>query len=239
MKEILINVDLSDPELLPSYLKKNLYEFSDVCREYDFFEQVVESKGVMQLVRELNTYCMERRVIGVHFTRSDMFSIEKKGLLCRDGLDIRADFVADYGHLFTDGELAFLKERWDKYFTGNQSLSRNNKVFFNFTESSLYDGGATNLLGLYGGEQVSMGFDINHPIGKKLSNIGQSLIVRCSLDPSQLNTFIEYPWGRILFSAYHRSINKSACVIDQDGYQLLPVNPEFIIDVKEIEYTPV
>ena len=75
------------------------------------------------------------------------------------------------------------------------------------------------MLGLYGGEQVSMCFELDEPLGLKFGAIGEPMVVRCSLDPNQIRTFIENPWGKILVSSFHSLINPNACQIDQDGYQ--------------------
>lgn len=43
-----------------------------------------------------------------------------------------------------------------------------------------------------------------------------------------LNTFYEYPWGRIVLSTYHNIIYPNAFRDDQDGYQSTNVIPENI-----------
>lgn len=60
------------------------------------------------------------------------------------------------------------------------------------------------------------------------------MIVRCSLDPNQINTFIGNPWGKILFSSFHVLMNPNVYRIDPDGYQSIPVSPENIIEIKII-----
>lgn len=87
---------------------------------------------------------------------------------------------------------------------------------------------------MYGGEQVNMCFRYDSNIGKKLKQIGAPLVVRCSLNPNQVNTFIENPWGKIVVSSYHLSQNSEAYQIDQDGYLTVPVGPKKIIEIQTL-----
>jgi hypothetical protein len=72
-----------------------------------------------------------------------------------------------------------------------------------------------------------------HEIGEKIKNIGKPLILKCVLNPSHLNTFFEYPWGRIAVSTYHCSVNSEALQFDQDGYQNVAVGTN---DIEIIDY---
>ncbi|HUX95063.1 MAG TPA: hypothetical protein VMV47_04960 [Bacteroidales bacterium] len=92
--------------------------------------------------------------------------------------------------------------------------------------------GAELLLSYYGGEQVYFPLFELPNIGEKLKNIGIPMILKCTLNPNDINTFIEYPWGKITVSSYHRIKNPDAIVVDQDGYQKVGVNPENIEIIK-------
>ncbi len=50
----------------------------------------------------------------------------------------------------------------------------------------LGESGSEYLLGLYGGEQVSMCFELDEALGIKLGTIGNPLVVRCALYPSKV-----------------------------------------------------
>lgn len=65
-------------------------------------------------------------------------------------------------------------------------------------------------------------------IGTKIKEIGTPMIIKCVLNPNNLNTFYEYPWGRIAVSTYHSLLNVEALRDDQDGYQSVNVKPENI-----------
>ena len=105
--------------------------------------------------------------------------------------------------------------------------------FFNFTKDALKDSGAELLLKYYGGEQVYFPIFQLPEFGKKLEKIGVPMILRCTLNPNDINTFIEFPWGKIAVSIYHRKVNPEAHQIDQDGYQNIGVSPE---NIEIIEY---
>jgi hypothetical protein len=225
-------IDLTKPLDLPEEFVRRLSAIDALCHGHKFSEKLVELIEVSSLVRDIDAYCCERKVIGIHYTRAVSSQIQDQGLLVRSGSEIRSSFLAEHSHRFTFEEIDLIKKRWASYFTGNQCSARDNRIFFNFTESALGTGGAEYLIGLYGGEQVAMCFEFNDPIGTKLAQIGEPLIVRCALDPSEINTFLEYPWGKILVSSYHLSLNPDAYDIDQDGYQNIAVSPENIVEIK-------
>ncbi|WP_139063165.1 hypothetical protein [Marinomonas spartinae] len=200
--------------------------------DHEFSESLVDRSDVSCLARDIDRYCRNNRIIGVHYTRAVPESIRSKGLLIRDGKEIREVFIKEHGHLFSQEEILTIKKRWDDYFEHGQSSVRNQRIFFNFTEIELGGAGTEYLLGLYGGEQVSMCFELDEPIGLKLGSIGAPLVVRCSLDPNQVETFIENPWGKILISSFQALTNPDAYRIEQDGYQSVPVKPEDIVEIR-------
>src|SRR5690606_31236372 len=161
-------------------------------------------------------FCMEQRVVGIHYTRAVKEDIERKGLLIRTGEEIRTEFVQRFGATSSSSELETLQSLWASH-QSTQADIRDSRLWFNFTLNALSGSGATFLLGMYGGEQIHMGIDLQTKLGRKLASIGEPLIVRCALDPSKIRTFIQYPWGKILISAFHLSVNPTAIPVDQDG----------------------
>jgi hypothetical protein len=229
-----MNIDLCKPLDLPDEFVERLRAIESPCMHHEFSESLLDRSDASSLVRDLDQYCRSNRVIGIHYTRAVPESIRSEGLLIRDGEEIREVFLKEHGHLFSQEEILTIKERWENYFDHSQSSVRNRRIFFNFTETELGGSGTEYLLGLYGGEQVSMCFELDEPIGLKLGSIGVPLVVRCSLDPNQVETFIENPWGKILVSSFHALNNPRAYRIDQDGYQSAPVKPENIIEIKAL-----
>lgn len=230
--DVAVTIDLCKPFELPLEYIERLNSIKELCVSTEFSDELVENKNVRGLVRDINEYCMQNKIVGIHYTRAEPGSILDKGLTIRSGKEIRDDFLKEHGYLFTDAELTYMKSVWCKYYSHQQSSVRDGRVFFNFTETALSNRGADFLLEMYGGEQVNMCFEPDESIGSKLNLIGKSMIVRCSLDPHKVKTFIEYPWGKILMSSYHSLLNPDVYRIDQDGYQFVPVQPEDILDIK-------
>ena len=217
-------VDLQKPELLPEALRERLISIESVCREEEFSEVLVQRPEVQNLVIMINNYCMNKRILGIHYTRAIRTDIERKGLLIRTGKQIREEFIQRFGHKFENDELEWLKNKWTSHQV-KQSEIRDSMLWFNFTLSEFGGPGSEYLLGMYGGEQIHMGIEFDMSIGKKLSRMGEPLVVKCALDPRKVKTFIDYPWGKILVSSFHVSIQPEAYNIDQDGkvtYSILP-----------------
>lgn len=226
-----MNIDLCKPLNLPKEFVTRLKSIESLCIKCEFSEGLVGNPNVSSLVRDINKFCCENRIIGVHYTRALPDSIRSKGLLIRNGMEIREGFLSEHGELFTQKELSIIRYRWDNYFFHDDNSNGNN-VFFNFTEVELGRAGTKYLLGMYGGEQVSMCFEPDELIGIKLGKIGEPLIVRCSLEPKNIEIFGDYPWGKVLVSSFHLLINPKAYRIDYDGYQAFPVKPEDIIEIR-------
>ena len=228
-------IDLSNPLELPLHYIERLNNIKELCESIEFSDEFVQHQNVRGLVRDINEYCLQNKIVGIHYTRAEPESILKKGLLIRNGRDIREIFLNEYGYLFSEDELIYMRKVWHKYYRNQQESVRDGRVFFNFTETALDNRGAEFLLGMYGGEQINMCFEPEEPIGSKLNSIGKAMVVRCSLDPHRIKTFIEHPWGQILMSSFHSLHNHEVHQIDQDGYQFVPVKPEDILEIRVLD----
>ncbi|MXV84140.1 hypothetical protein F4Z98_12320, partial [Candidatus Poribacteria bacterium] len=224
-----MNIDLNNINHLPEAEQHKLESIRDLCHQEEYSQELVRHSRVQPLVRELNDFCMSNRVIGIHYTRANKTSIVKYGLLCRSGDEIRETFLEEHGKLFTDEEISKLKSTWDSTYCKEEASNRDFMIFFNFiiTENPLHNAATEDLLNHYGGEQIPIcfcqpplfiqgGTNKKCSICKKLNQIGEPLLVRCSLDPKTVNTFTENPWGKILVSSFHVEVNPEACRIDQD-----------------------
>ena len=221
-------VDLQRPELLPEMLRAHLDSIRPLCLNEEFSEALVEIPEVQSVVVELNNYCMQKRVLGIHYTRAIRTDIEQKGLLIRTGAEIREEFIRRFGSKFEATELESLRDMWSSH-QGKQSHIRDSMLWFNFTLRAFGGTGSKHLLGMYGGEQIHMGIEFDTPVGNKIASIGEPLIVKCALDPQKVRTFIAQPWGRILLSSFHLSVVPDAFRIDQDGRVLEPILPEDLV----------
>ncbi|MFZ4863968.1 hypothetical protein ACL9RF_17485 [Sphingobacterium sp. Mn56C] len=184
----------------------------------------MKDREISLLVEEVNEFCLNASIKGFHYTRAIPEQILKLGLTCRTGEEIRFNFIKDYGHLFSKTELQIIRDKWASQFDQRQQQSRDNYIFFNFTTSALYNVGAEPLLLNFGGEQIYMPFYECDNISSILKDLGSPMILKCNLDPGFLNTFSEYPWGKIAVSSYHTMCNPEACRVDQDGYKSVDVH---------------
>lgn len=221
-------VDLQRPDLLPNVLQKRLQAIEPICRVEKYSEELVQRPEVREIIIALNDYCTQRRILGIHYTRAIRADIERKGLLVRTGVEIRADFIRRFGHKFYADEIEQLQNLWSSHQT-KQSISRDSLLCFNFTLMAYGNSGSKYLLGMYGGEQIHMGIEIDSPIGKKLGSIGEPLLIKCSLEPQEVQTRIEYPWGKILMSSFHLSANPDVYRIDQVGRVSKSILPEDLV----------
>lgn len=217
-------VDLQRPELLPETFRERLNSITSICRSEEFSEEVVQHPDVRNLVMGIDGYCLQKRVMGIHYTRAIRADIKQEGLLVRTGAEIRHEFLQRFGYKFEKNELEWFETKWSSH-QAKQSDIRDSLLWFNFTLTAYGGSGSEYLLGMYGGEQIHMGIELDTPIGSKLACIGEPLIVKCALDPKKVETAIEHPWGKILVSSFHLSVQPEAYRIDQDGritHSILP-----------------
>lgn len=221
-------INLQEPYSLPSSFLKQLKKCDSYFEQELYLENVREIPVVSHLIKDINDFCSENMVVGFHYTRAIPEDLLAQGLLIRSGEQIRAEFINRFGYIFSHEEIVALKSAWANYFGASMIRARDNRIFFNFTTTALNNGGAEPLLRNFGGEQVYFCIDELPNIGEKISSIGQPLIVKCALLPSHVHTYIEHPWGSIVTSSYHRTVNSDAHQTDQDGWQAVPVPPEQI-----------
>lgn len=221
-------IDLQRPETLPENFRLRLNSIRAICRNEEFSENLVDHPDVRNLVIDIDSYCMQNRVLGIHYTRAIRADIEQKGLLIRTGAEIRDEFTQRFGDRFKADELEWLQNKWLSHQV-KQSDIRDLMLWFNFTLTEFGGSGSEYLLGMYGGEQIHMGIEFDTPIGVKLANIGEPLIIKCALDPHKVDTFAENPWGKILVSSFHLSVEPEAYRIDQDGKVTHSILPEDVV----------
>ena len=151
-------IDLQRPETLPENFRLRLNSIRAICRNEEFSENLVRHPDVRNLVIDIDSYCMQNRVLGIHYTRAIRSDIEQKGLLIRTGAEIRDEFIQRFGDSFKEDELEWLQSKWLSHQV-KQSDIRDSMLWFNFTLTEFGDSGSEYLLGMYGGEQIHMGIE--------------------------------------------------------------------------------
>ncbi|WP_031427294.1 hypothetical protein [Flavimarina sp. Hel_I_48] len=221
-------INLESLEGIPNSYIEKLAAFRQEFLDYEFLEELDGNIAIQELIYNINQFCCENYIIGFHFTRADPKLILMNGLLSRTGQEIRKDFLTNYGNKFNVDEIEEMKSAWKNGFDEIDVEARDNRIFFNFTKEGLRNGGADLLLKNIGGEQVYRPLCRNKKLQAKIQNLGVPLILKCTLIPSNIKTYIEHPWGKIAMSSFHRKINTNAFQTDQDGNQRIPVLPDSI-----------
>ncbi|MCJ7449359.1 MAG: hypothetical protein MUO72_16915 [Bacteroidales bacterium] len=218
-------VNLDNLEGLPDKFINRLKKINKIFVSFDHLEHIENIPLVRDLIKEIDSYCIANVIIGFHFTRAEIKDIKDAGLLVRTGSEIRETFLKNYSHLFSPNEIKSIVDAWKLNFSDDDVKYRDKQINFNFTQDALNNGGAEELLAYYGGEQIYSPLIQIDNIKDKLKKIGTPIIIKCKLNPMNVHTNIEKPWGKIAVSSYHRTQNINASRIDQDGYQLVPVPP--------------
>lgn len=226
-------IDLTQPKKLPKILYGRLNEMNCLFQEQDYLEDLIDNSSVRALIKEVNEFCIPHKIIGVHYTRALPERIKEQGLILRSGNEIRKNLLQDWLSFFTEDQLCRMKQAWETSFTDEQEKIRDKRIWFNFTEDALNCDLAENLLAYYGGEQVY--YALESDILEKLQKIGTPMVVRCALNPQNIEHYDDNPWGKILLSAYHCKVNKNAEIYDVDAFQKLPVKPEEIIEQRILQ----
>jgi hypothetical protein len=225
-------INLETLEGLPHVFIKRLAVFNENFINAKFLENLQDIFELHVIIHEINHHCEENRIFGFHYTRADQKSILKFGLIPRSGLEIRNKFLDMFGHKFSSQEKDLILKAWTEYFSKKQREIRDRQIYFNLMQNALKNGGAELLLKYYGGEQVYNPIYEIEKISDKLQSIGTPMILKCILNPKDLYTYIQNPWGSIAVSSYHRFLNPNAYVIDQDAHQITQVSPDNIEIIK-------
>jgi len=224
---------------MPEGLLDALNNWNQFFRSSKYLESLMEKEELKQLAQNLDQVCLEQGIIGVHYTRAIRTEVETHGLRPASGDMRRKEFLDQYGHYFTNAQVERIRKIWGEYFNSTQKRVRDNRIWFNFTLAALENEGADPLLTYFGGEQIYMPLKRDVEIGPILQTLGEPLIIKCNLNPHHLETFSEYPWGKIWLSTYHVSQNPNAYQFDQDAYQTDPVSPnDIVISVHHIGSAP-
>ena len=206
----------------PSFFFEEMEKHTELLLNTEFDDELIENPSFQDLIEKITDFSKDCKIIGYHYTRADKDDILKDGLKSRTGQEIRETFLSRYGKLFTSEELDTIKNAWEVYFNKNMVSCRDYRIFFNLTTTALFDSGAEPLLQYYGGEQVYMPLKGFPSIAKKIQNIGSPLLIKATLDPSQLKLFDYEDIAKVAISSYHRLLRPDASQCDRDVYQNEP-----------------
>lgn len=221
----------------PSFFFEEMEKHTELLLNTEFEDELVENPVFQDLIDRITDFSKDCKIIGYHYTRADKDDILKGGLKSRTGQEIRETFLSRYGNLFTDDELNIMQRLWNFYFDRSQIISRDHCIFFNLTTDDLSNSGSKTLLKYYGGEQVYKPLQSEYSVAKKLQEIGTPLLIKATLNPSQLKLFDYGDIAKVAISSYHRLLCPDASRCDHDVYQNEPVLPNQIeiVDIKNLQ----
>ena len=221
-------LNLEDPSCLPTTFRDELSACDTIFAQSLYLDDLKHDGRISNAIQRINDYCMSNRIYAYHYTRALRSDLEATGLQPRSGDEIRRTFLQRFSSLFSAVQLREIEKAWSNYHHGTMAQARDSRIFFNFTRQALGGVGAERLLKYFGGEQVYFCIIDLPGVSRVLSSIGEPFVIRCTLIPTELRTFIQNPWGQIVVSSYHRTVNPEAHQVDQDGYQSSHVPPERI-----------
>jgi hypothetical protein len=224
---------------IPEPILRELGMHRSDFKESEFVEQILENADLYSIAQGLDTLCLREGVIGYHFTRAFPEAINRAGLKISQGADRRAEFMSLYASRFSEAQRSRIRNAWKNYFDRDplQITARDNRVWFNFTLQALSNGGADALLTFFGGENIYMPLAKDDEIAEILKCIGQPLVVAAKLSAKSLHTFSQIPWGTILLSSYHVTVNEAAYQHDVDAYLRESVPPRHLTAMVKAQST--
>ena len=223
---------------IPGDILVRLDKEADLLRRLEFPDNLLEISSLNQIADELDSLCVADGVVGIHYCRNFVETIERDGLLVCTGDERRERFLKQFGNYFTIVQRRRLIAGWRDYFDPSANAARDNRIFFNFTTESLHDDGVEPFLYHYGGEVIFMPFKSDSEIAEILHSIGTPMVVKCALDTRSLTTFHDKPWGKVWLSTYHYSVNPNAYRFDVDAYTNESIPSLNILAVRTVDEGP-
>lgn len=224
-----MTLNLNNLEGLPDEFLTRLSAYDEKFHHNRFWEHFGYEEEIQKIIADIDEWCLKNKVIGYHYTKAFESEIKQKGLISRPGDEIRNEFMRNHFHLFSDDEQKLILQRWEEEFGNDGDELRDYIVNFVFT---LKNGGIHEFTSYYGGEQVYLPIYEISSIGDKLKGIGTPKILKCVLDPNDMENVNLIPFGKIAVSTYHRTINSDALIFDVTVDLKKDIHPDNIEIIK-------
>lgn len=224
-------IHLHDYKSFPKEVHDEISKLEDKLLSVEYLETLYDRHEFRSVLSSISEWIKSSFIVGYHYTRANKREIIDQGLLIRSGQEIRDKFIAKHASKFAAEQIKEFDQSWNSYLDNPTSSSRDNKIWFSFSLEGLRNGGADNLLSNFGGEQVY--WTIKHkPIFRDIiKSFGESLVIKCRLDPNYLCQPDLEDLGKVVISSYHVLIHPEAQLVDFDGFQEIPVLPSDILSV--------
>ena len=102
-------IDLNDLQEIPKEFLDQLQSFNQFFKENRFLDKLLNNNSILTLIEKINEHCLNNRIFGYHYTKAIPLEIQKTGLICRKGEEIRNTFIQNFGDHFTTDEKLKIK----------------------------------------------------------------------------------------------------------------------------------
>jgi hypothetical protein len=226
-------IRLDDVGAMPAAFLARLMPLEHLFRQHEYIDSLMQDPRAGRLQYDLEDYLRTQPVRGYHCTREPMPGyFSNHGLRLTDIASHQAEFLSQWGHLFTDSEKEDMRRARNSYFVGTgQERARNGMLWFCLTECSARAYGTRVFFDYFGGEAVFMPLKDHPTVALKLGQIGTPVVVEARLQPG---TTAPLRLALPLLSAYHRTVRPDAHVWEAETNIRRPVPPADVLAVSRL-----
>lgn len=221
---------LDDFDDIPSDLLYVLEQLRPVLAQEVYTSDLRYNPKVMPVLDLLDEYVKCRPVAAFHCTREPEFGyFAVEGLRPLDLKSHHAWFLDRFGSIFTTAEVSHITEAWCRYFDRNQTLNREELVWFCLMPE-LVANGCERFFQYLGGEAIYIA--LTEPsVTAKLGNLGRPVVVEIHVPGVDVVTHQRLALGTL--NAFHRRLNPQAQFCGVEGCLRRSVTPREVIKVWE------
>lgn len=211
-----IPVKLEEPAAIPPSLLGALNAYEGLLRGTTCTESLVRDGPLTSIADALTEHLRGQRIHGYHCTREpEPGYFAARGLRATNLAEHQEEFLRALGHHFTAGEIAYMHEQWGGYFDEGQRRGREGRVWACLTRALVLSHGAEPFFEAYGGEAIYMPLADNSSSKRKLTSLGQPVVVEVALPGAEIRTSYEMAWCAMNY--HHRRINPSAHAMESEA----------------------
>ena len=227
-------VRLDDAGGIPVRFSARLKALEPSFRRHEHLDTVLEDVRAREVRDELEEHLRQVPLHGFHCCREPAAGyFQANGLRLTGLASHQAEFLRNWGHLFTAQERADIESAWAAHFVGRaQTEGRNGKIWFCLTEATARSPGTEVFFKHFGGEAVFMPLKRHPTVAAKLGQIGRPVIVEARLEPG---TLARLPLAEALLSAHHQTVRPSARIREAETYVCSPVSPRDVLAVTTVQ----
>jgi hypothetical protein len=231
-------IRLDDVSAIPTLLQAGLAKHTKLLRKVQSVESLFESGPIREIAEKLHRHVYSRPVLSYHCTKEPTSGFYRaNGLRILDRREHQNEFLDRYGSLFTENELAQIREAWNGYFSRRQDRSRNGRIAFCFTPYLVINNGTEVFFRYFGGEAVFKPLTRYKSIMAKLESIGNPVVIVFSYRLDATEPFTHLSVANTLLSHYHRTLNTDALVLSKQGLRTTSVpNAEILASIPRAKF---